>query len=197
MLRGKGVADAGSNGGPQSGSVEVLAMKTAVFGCGVEGRLRWLAETRVEMVAESVAEVAEKVGETVTGPVAGSVAEVVTDAVAERDGRLDGARDGGRVCGRVSGRDKGRRWGRDGGRVVQVGARSKVGTDRWCRLALGPGRGGGDGVVVAGLASVVARVAGVAGAVRSGQAGVMDAGRIGGGTVRTSGAGAGAGKELK
>jgi hypothetical protein len=32
VLRGKGVADAGSNGGPQSGSVEVLAMKTAVLG---------------------------------------------------------------------------------------------------------------------------------------------------------------------
>jgi hypothetical protein len=32
VLRGKGVADAGSNGGPQSGSVKVLAMKTAVLG---------------------------------------------------------------------------------------------------------------------------------------------------------------------
>ena len=43
-----------------------------------------------------------------------------------------------------------------------------------------PGRGGGDGVVVAGLASVVAGASGVAGAVKSGQAGVMGAGRIGG-----------------
>ena len=48
------------------------------------------------------------------------------------------------------------------------------------RSARRPGWGGGNGVVVAGLASVVAGVAGVAGAARSGQAGVMGAGRIGG-----------------
>ena len=35
MLRGKEVADAGSNAGPQSGYVEVFAMKTAVFGVAV------------------------------------------------------------------------------------------------------------------------------------------------------------------